>query len=145
MNNLRSKACWINQVRPNKVVTQTRLCLHLCAYQDQEKTDDHLPKDVTFIIGAWWHHVMKGRWVLVVFSSYLNLFLLELFISILSLMLHSFFLIFIMPCSFLCESCYSIGPSTLLIISSLKETCPMYLFSEGINALGPLSKTSSCL
>jgi DUF1009 family protein len=41
--NLKNKSCWVNQVESIKVVTLTCLCLHLCAYQDQEKNDDHLP------------------------------------------------------------------------------------------------------
>jgi hypothetical protein len=41
--NLKYKSCWVNQVESIKVVTLTYLCLYVCAYQDQEESDDHLP------------------------------------------------------------------------------------------------------
>ena len=50
---------------------------------------------------------MKGRWLVVVFSSYLKLSLLELFMSILSPISQSFFLIFLSChpfCPFFCGS-----------------------------------------
>ena len=60
---------------------------------------DHLPLDVTFVIGAWCHHMTKGRWLVIVLPILLEVFLvwlalqLELFMSFLSPRLHPFFLI----------------------------------------------------
>ena len=60
---------------------------------------DHLPLDVTFVIGAWCYHMMKGRWLVMVLPILLEVFLVwlalqyELFMSFLSPRLHLFFLI----------------------------------------------------
>ena len=61
--------------------------------------NDHLPLDVTFVIGVWCHHMTKGRWLMMVLPILLEVFLvrpasqLKLFMSFLSLGLHSFVLI----------------------------------------------------
>jgi hypothetical protein len=85
--NLKNKSCWVDQVESIKVVTLTCLCLHLCAYQDQEENDDHL--HVTFIIRAWWHHVMKGRWLTMVPSFLTSWVVHEHLVSYVALLSHS--------------------------------------------------------
>jgi len=91
----------------------------MCILKIKKKlsNNDHLPWVVTFVIGARWHHVTKGRCRVVVLSSFLKLWLvshLELFKSILSPMLH--FLLshpFVMPsfCSFFCGSYHFVWTS----------------------------------
>ena len=90
--------------------------LFVCILKIMKKlsNNDHLPWVVTFVIGARWHHVTKGRCHAVVLSSFLRLWLvshLELLKSIVSPMLH--FLLshpFVMPsfCSFFCGTCHFI-------------------------------------
>ena len=75
--------------------------LFLCLLESRESilSNDHLPLDVTFVIGAWCHHMTKGRWLMMVLPILLEVFLvwlalqLELFMSFLSPRLHPFFLI----------------------------------------------------
>ena len=81
----------------------TQTCLFIIYVPTRIKeiflNNGYLPLDVSFVIRAWWHHMMKGRWLVMVLPILLEVFLVrlvskyELFMSFLSPKLHPFFLI----------------------------------------------------
>ena len=99
--------------------------------------DDHLPLDVTFVIGVWWHHVKKSRWLMMVLPFLLEVFLvrlalqLEMFMDSLFPRLHPFFLILLSCHLSALRSCHFVGLSASLIVLRLQRISGQHI-PEGI-------------